>query len=393
MMWSCLVYLIPLAVITECTRRIPATLNTTSLIESQGYDAEEYKVESDDGFITQLFRIPRTGPPVLLMHGLLVASDSWLLRGRDNDLAFIMSDLGYDVWLSDLRGNIYSRQHKFLSPTSHEFWDFSVHEMGSYDLPAVIDRILQITGYDNVLYVGHSLGTTMFYVMCSTKPEYVYKVKLMIGLAPAAFFGNFHSALLPFFAQDNFNTKPHRLSRALFESVLVRNRLTSLLAHTFCSSESITQVLCMKFMSVTAGLGTLSRYNHNHVNKTLLPHFLSHLPTGASLKTINHLAQMSISGRFCQYDYGPQTNMEKYGSPQPPDYQLSRVTLPVLQFYSPGDRFVDERDIKKLADNLPALIDNVEVANRRFNHMDFIWSQDANQLIYDKIIETIVRYT
>lgn len=60
--------------------------------------------------------------------------------------------------------------------------------MGMYDLPAVIDYILKVTGQKDIIYIGHSLGTTMMFVMSSMRPEYVYKVKFMVGLAPAAFF-------------------------------------------------------------------------------------------------------------------------------------------------------------------------------------------------------------
>mgnify|MGYP000005750905 CR=1 FL=1 len=59
--------------------------------------------------------------------------------------------------------------------------------MGIYDLPAVIDHVLATTGQSDIFYVGHSMGTTMFYVLESEKPEYVSKVRHMISLAPIAY--------------------------------------------------------------------------------------------------------------------------------------------------------------------------------------------------------------
>ena len=72
----------------------------------------------------------------------------------------------------------------------------SWHEMGTKDLPRVIDYILQTTGADQIFYVGHSQGTTMFYVLCSELPEYNSKIRAMFSLAPIAFLENVRSPLL-----------------------------------------------------------------------------------------------------------------------------------------------------------------------------------------------------
>lgn len=40
---------------------------------------------------------------------------------------------------------------------------------------------------NNLVYIGHSMGTTMGFVLLSEKPEYNDKVKLFIALAPVAF--------------------------------------------------------------------------------------------------------------------------------------------------------------------------------------------------------------
>jgi alpha/beta hydrolase fold. len=73
--------------------------------------------------------------------------------------------------------------------------------MGVYDLPAAVDWILGETGHKRVFYIGHSMGTTMFYVMASTRPEYNQKIQLMVSLAPVAFVGHVKSPirlLVPF---------------------------------------------------------------------------------------------------------------------------------------------------------------------------------------------------
>ena len=64
---------------------------------------------------------------------------------------------------------------------------YSFHEMGKYDLPATIDYILEHTGQSDLYYVGHSMGTTSFFILMALRPEYNDKVRVMIALAPVAF--------------------------------------------------------------------------------------------------------------------------------------------------------------------------------------------------------------
>ena len=37
-----------------------------------------------------------------------------------------------------------------------DFWIFSFEEMGDYDLPAQVEKVLSVSGQSTVAYVGHS---------------------------------------------------------------------------------------------------------------------------------------------------------------------------------------------------------------------------------------------
>ena len=51
----------------------------------------------------------------------------------------MLSDLGYDVWMTNNRGTQYSQQHTSLdAEEDNQFWEFSWAEMGLYDVPANI---------------------------------------------------------------------------------------------------------------------------------------------------------------------------------------------------------------------------------------------------------------
>ncbi|XP_060807222.1 lipase 1-like [Amyelois transitella] len=167
-------------------------LNFTELATKYGYSAEEHKVTTEDGYILTMFRMrgercEGTRLPVVIMHGLLLSSDSYLDAGPDAGLAYLLADTCEDLWVANCRGNYYSRAHIFLNPNKDpKFWEFDVQEIGYYDVPAVIDYVLDETNADKVNYIGFSQGAGTVFIMCSERPDYCEKLNLLIGLAPAS---------------------------------------------------------------------------------------------------------------------------------------------------------------------------------------------------------------
>lgn len=50
--------------------------------------------------------------------------------------------------------------HETLDNKKKEYWNFTWVEMGRYDIPAVINYILDHSGQEKLSFVGHSQGTT-----------------------------------------------------------------------------------------------------------------------------------------------------------------------------------------------------------------------------------------
>lgn len=118
-------------------------------------------------------------------------------------MAFTLANEGYDVWMGNNRGNSYSRNHVRLSTSQKEFWDFDFEQMGLYDIPAFFDYILENNDADKVAaYIGHSEGTTQFFIGSSLKPEYFEeKVNLFIALAPVTRLHNSTNSLMVYASQ------------------------------------------------------------------------------------------------------------------------------------------------------------------------------------------------
>lgn len=60
----------------------------------------------------------------------------------------------------------------------------------------MIDYVLIETSVSKLQYAAFSQGTTAFFVMMSTRPEYNDKVSAMQALAPVAYVGNIKSPLV-----------------------------------------------------------------------------------------------------------------------------------------------------------------------------------------------------
>lgn len=358
-----------------------------------GYTAEEHRVQTSDGYILGVHRCsggpvspPRAGKKVIfLMHGMLSSSADYVIMGPQTSLVYMLSDLGYDVWMGNSRGNRYSNTHVSRNNETQEYWDFSWHEIAVYDLPAMIDYILRTTGQAKLTYVGHSMGTTVYFVLISEIPGYSSKISSFQGLAPATYMHNVKSPYVIWLATYFYNMDlALKWSNTYYFAPT--SEMDAAAAYDDCRDGAPYQEMCTITTFLIAG------FNSQEMNRTMLPVIKAHSPAGASVKNMLHYAQITRSWIFRQYDH-EALNLYRYGQIYPPVYRLAGHTAPVCLYHSTNDWMATPNDVNLLANGLGnGLTLKYLIPQTAFNHMDFVWAINVRSLVYNRVVQEIAKY-
>jgi lysosomal acid lipase/cholesteryl ester hydrolase len=366
-----------------------ANMTVIEIITHWGFPAEEHLVETEDGYILCLHRIPHgrksysdkgPKPVVYLQHGLLADSSNWVTNLDNSSLGFILADAGFDVWMGNSRGNTWSRKHKTLSVSQDEFWAFSFDEMAKYDLPASINYILSKTGQEQIYYVGHSQGTTIAFIAFSQIPELAKRIKMFFALAPVV---SLSFCLSPL---TKLGRLPSLVIEVLFghKEFLPQNAFLKWLSTHVCT-HVILKELCGNIAFLLCG------FNEKNLNMSRVDVYTTHCPAGTSVQNMLHWSQAVKLQKFQAFDWGSSAkNYFHYNQSYPPRYNVKDMLVPTALWSGGHDWLADVKDINILLTQITNLVYYKHIPD--WEHLDFIWGLDAPWRLYNEIIDLMKKY-
>jgi len=280
------------------------------------------------------------------MHGLLQTSMIFAASGKDS-LALSLVNAGYDVWLGNNRGNRHSRQHASLTMESDDFWHWSIDELGSLDMPAMVECVLAVNGAPQLAIVGHSQGAaqTLAALACDDQGWWQQRVALFVAMSASSSLRGFDRwpmlLLQKVYANNPLNFFAMFGSRAFIGALEMWYNFIPLDILTYLEAAFYTELL---------GWSTTSWTNETARN------YFSEVPGGTSTSTVAHWMQNAIAKEFSSF-----TRDSTCGD----RYCIEKIHCPTAVVYGGLDTLIDPEPLLK---GIPILVGSLCVPEH--GHMD-----------------------
>ncbi|EXJ79898.1 lysosomal acid lipase/cholesteryl ester hydrolase [Capronia epimyces CBS 606.96] len=367
----------------------------TELCALFGYYAEEHVVQTGDGYLLGVHRLPfrkgeeETGvrvnagpdsikkPVVYLHHGLLMNSEVWVcLTEEERCLPFTLASQGYDVWLGNNRGNKYSKKSTKASPTSPDFWNFSMDEFAFHDIPNTIDYVLSTTSQTSLSYIGFSQGTAQAFATLSIHPGLNDKVNVFVALAPAM--------------------SPAGLSNGIVDALIKTSPDVLFLAFgrkSILSSATMWQSILYPPIFVRLidmSLSFLFAWYGRNISLQQKLAAYPHLYSFTSTKSVVHWFQIIRNRSFQMYDddsssklsIGARNRYYKVAK-----FPTRNIRTPIVLVYGGSDSLVD---IRIMLRELPRHTIATEVPH--YEHLDLLWGKDVHTHVFPHVLNALRDY-
>ena len=109
----------------------------------------------------------------------------------------------------------------------------------------------------------------------------------------------------------------------------------------------------------------------------------AHNPSGSGWRNLIHYGQIIKYKQFQRFDFGEETNLEKYGQPYPPLYDLSAIRVKMAIFHGDADVLSNTKDVAWLLDEKQSgLRSDLVIFTKllHFGHSSFQMATDMSYL-------------
>jgi pimeloyl-ACP methyl ester carboxylesterase len=337
---------------------------------------------TEDGLGLNLTRFHRADSDdvVLLIHGLTLASDMFIMPEHRNLVSFLLDNGFPDIWALDFR-----MSDRF--PYDMETHRYTLDDVAHFDHPAALRELRQVIGDRRVHVIAHCLGSVSFLMslyggavdgitsVVSSSVGLVPRVpswsrwKLGVGPALAEY------VLGMPFLDPRFGGAPR------FTRGWVLSRLVSLF-HRECD------VRACHMLSFMWGSGRPALYDHDEL-MPITHERIADLCGGTSVHYYRHVHKMVKAGRAVQYDPSDPTHDEL-----PDDYLTNAADIDTPVLFVTGDRnnvFGDSNIVcfERLAKARPGLHELETLPG--YGHLDPFLGKNAHVDVFPRLVDFLKR--
>lgn len=311
---------------------------------------ETYTVVTEDSWPIRLYRrTPASGggEPVLLCHALGTNHLNYEVP-VGHSVVDALVEAGYDCWTMDYRGDRSCPPPKGMSRRNTHVDDYLTK-----DIPAALQHVRDTTGYDQVHWVGHSMGGMLFY-------------------AYQAVFGREHIASATTFGSP-IGFKDTRIKSGALIAWLATN-CPPLLSGAIRGATPFARFvkpqvpgLPINWDNMHPDLDTQAHYN------------MLEAPPGGVCYDMNRWA-MSKDWKMLNGELDVPA-------------ELRTGETPLLAFFAQDDPFVNLADAEDFMDNLPTddkamvVLSKEEGCEADYNHCDIPFSPNADIEVFAHVID------
>lgn len=343
-----------------------------TFMSNNGFPLEEHQVKAQDGYLLSVWHLKPKAPSgkvVFMQHGLADTAWTFFQLGAKS-LPFLLLKEGFDVWLGNIRGNVFSAK---LNPSKTKS-EYTIDDFVTYDLPAMINHVKSNVGAKKMSYIGHSQGTTVFFMLTMHNPSLIdttFDHFVALGTVPNIA----HTKFAPIELLDKIYGVLKEIS--IMDSLSLSDTQRNLLA-SFCK---ISPGICGKFFDAGASIKPSGRMDYKN-----LYNFLYYFPGGTCKTNLLHWSQIHKMKKLVYYN--PSFDTEKTAKEYNTD-NLKKWKIKSLIARTDDDTFSSYQDVSDfyyVVEN-KSLIKLLDLKN--YGHMDVLAANSAYNDVFLPIINFV----